>query len=268
MDNETEIIKKYVKNLPQEMRDYLSKNIWQQKLGLIASANKLSEEQAYDLKTEVMLVLIGIENYVDLGANIQKNIRGASYDTTVSIVRNINTEIFSEVKSILVEIEKANKEAVEIADKSLSKEEVLNDIENPVPAKPAFSKPPIVNPAGKNPILDAQHNLPEGEKRPLISSAAVPSRGPMLSNFKNNFNAQPIIPKTVTQTPPATQPKPIVTPKPLTLPTQTQTYPFSQPQQSQRPKPSQATQPQKLSQTPIPPAPEKYTVDPYREPAE
>ena len=101
----------------------------------------------------------------------------------------------------------------------------------------------MTNPAGTNTILDAQHNLPEQEKKILISSAAVPSRGPLLGNFK-----------AVTPNPTPTQPvSPII--KPVT--------PINPISQSKQPEPYT-----KPPQAPIPPAPAKYTVDPYREPLE
>lgn len=227
MDNETDIIEKYVKNLSKGMRDYLAKNTWPQKLSLIAQMNKMTDEQSSELNTEVLLVLVGIENHSDFKTNIQKNVAGIGYENIGDIVKDIENGIFSEVRPLLDEIETANNAAGGDDEEDLNKDSVLHGIENPVPTKPF-----VQNPAGKNPILDAQHNLPEQERKILISSAAVPSRGPMLNNFKTGFGVAPA--------------SPTAAPAAVRL--------FSQPQQPpQMPKPS---------------APDKYTIDPYRELAE
>jgi len=243
MDSENDVIHKYVENLPQEMRDYLAKDTWRNKLSLISQVYKINDDQASSLKAEVFLVLVSMENYSDLKTNIEKNIPSIPHDTVLKIVDDIESQIFAGIKPLLIEIEKAYNEAEQEERGILSKEDILGGIENPAPAKPT-----VTNPAGKNPVLDAQHNLPEGEKKVLISSAAVPSRGPMLGNFKTVSGMSPA------QTTPAPQIIPPIQPKPTT-PT-----PFVQPQISPR-----------SPQVPIPPlpkAPDKYTTDPYREPAE
>ncbi|HAO64361.1 TPA: hypothetical protein DCQ44_00060 [Candidatus Taylorbacteria bacterium] len=222
MENQTEILKKYIKNLPEEMRDYLAKNTWPQKLTLISTMNKLGAEQVSALETEVVLVLVGIENCSDLTANIQKNVVGISSEISKTISDEIEKNIFVEIKALLDDLEAINNSSEKESAETLNKDGVLNDIENPIPTKPIIQ--PKINPAGTNPILDAQHNLPEGEKKILISSAAVPSRGPILNNvnmgFVNTQKNSPVVP----------------------------------PVQHQAP-------------TQMPPQ-EKYTVDPYREPAE
>jgi len=297
MDNETEIVKKHVQNLPQGMRDYLVKDTWPQKLSLIKQMNKLTEEQAAVLKTEIFLILIGIENQSDLKENIQKNVLGISVESAGGIADDIEKNIFSEIKPFLDEIEKANNQADKIETPEIhpNKETILNDIENPTPVKPI-----IQNPAGKNPILDAQHNLPVGETRKLISSAAVPSRGPILSHFKTSFGTEPVaqvapvapiapitpvanpvipaMPKPIEQQPTHTNPIIITTRKPVSAPVSAPIPPIAQPTQPQPPvqpvQPIQPTQPQTPPQpsTPAtpstPPAPSISSADPYREPLE
>jgi len=287
MDNETNIVKECIQSLSQDMKDYLAKDAWPQKLSDVAQINKINEEQAFALKAEVFLILIGVENYSDLRENIKKNIIGIGSESIENIANDIEKNIFSEIKPSLVEIEKANKEVGEEntndIEKNLSKDNVLKEIENPVPTKPIVS-----NPAGKNVVLDAQHNLPEQEKKILISSAAVPSRGPILGSVKSGFAPAPAAQTIPVPTPipkatitPAVVPTNPTTPKPIqpaspAFPQQTQSpqpisqkpattltpmSSFSQPRQ-----PMQPIQPQKPPQAHIPPAPAKYTVDPYREP--
>ena len=208
MENELSIIDNQIKKLPQSLRVFALDGLWPQELSLTAVNNDLTEDQENALKAEVFLTIIGLTNYSDFKTNVQKNLPGVSTETVAAVVVEIDKEIFSEIKSDLLKLnaEIANEKVTEKKEETLSKESVLNEIENPTPARPSFSKPNIV--------LDAQHNLPAQENKVLLSSAAVMSRGPMIGNVKNGFGAQP---------------NPI---------------------------------------KPIAPAPEKYTVDPYRESTE
>lgn len=199
MDNETEIIKESILRLPKSLQDYVLDNTWSEKLKLIGQTNRLTDQQSTALKGEVFLVLAGIENYSDFTMNLRKNVVGVGYETILNTTNDIEKMIFSAVKSELIETEKINNEFEGKVGEDLSRDKVLNDIENPVPAKPT-----VQNPAGKNVVLDAQHNLPEQEKKILIPSTAVPSRGPMLGNFRNpptTPTAQPIKPAQTTKSP-------------------------------------------------------------------
>lgn len=245
MDNDTEIVKQYAQKLPQGMKNYLAKKTWTQKLSLIAQINKMSSEQASALEAEVFLILMGIERYSDFRANIKENVAGVNIESVNNIADYIEKNIFSEIKLILVEMEKASNETKTVEEnENLSKESVLHGIENPTPAKPIATSP-----VWKNPVLDAQHNLPEGEKKILISSAAVPSRGPILGNVGTGFVKTPIAPaKPYIPTAPVI-PKPIP-PKPSQPPVQLI---------------SQVQKPPLTPPQPIQPAPTKYKIDPYRE---
>ncbi len=200
-----------------------------------------------------MLILIGMQRHSDLAENIKKNVLGISNENTERIANDIENNIFLEIKPQLEEMQKNITDLTQETDETLSKEKVLNDIENPVETKPIV--PIKVNPAGQNPILDAQHNLPEGEKKVMISSAAVPSRGPMLNNFKSNFgtNAIPSVAPVI----PATPVKPVVPVTPVNLVT-----PVTPPSTNSGPIIRTS------SNRYAPPAPKKYGTDPYREPAE
>ena len=210
MDNETETIKESILNLPKSLKDYVLSDVWSQKLNFVQQTNKLSDIQSAALNGEIFLILAGIENYSGFTANVQKNVSGINGQTVFAVVADIEKNIFAEVKTDLLEVEKNNNGATEETIKPEvhpDKETIIDAIENPTPVKPI-----IVNPAGVNPILDGQHNLPEGEtkieKKPMtMSSSAVPSRGPMIGNFKSNFNSAPIAPIIKpAQTPPASAP--------------------------------------------------------------
>ena len=97
MNNETEIIEKYIERLPQEMRDFLIKNTWAQKLILIQQTNKLTEEQSNLLKAEVFLTIIGMENYSDFEKNVKKNVVEINPNIAKNICIDVENNIFSEI---------------------------------------------------------------------------------------------------------------------------------------------------------------------------
>jgi hypothetical protein len=216
----------------------------------LAEKYKISPADLEEMRGEILLVILEIKKFETLEQTfLQKTSVG------ISNLKNICNDIAQNIINPL--------EAEKISAKNQDKEKILNEIENPVPTKPI-----VQNPAGNNPVLDAQHNLPEQEKKILISSAAVPSRGPILGNIKPSFASIPTTIPVAQVTPPAPE-KPVTpTIQPVQpLPSQ----PISQPQQTTPPEPAQPqqpSQPQKPSQAPVPPAPDKYKVDPYREPAE
>lgn len=254
MNDITKQISDLLDVLPESVKMVIYDGPLDKELEDLANEYQISIIDIEKIKGEVLLVILGINKSDTLEQTLLQKISVDKQN-----LKKICDEI---VQRIILPL--ANEQIAEIHP---DKETILNEIENPAPVKPI-----IQNPAGKNPILDAQHNLPVGEPKKLISSAAVPSRGPMLSNVKTGFTATPITPKPV----PVEQPKPVtqtipnviptapvapITPKPVTP------QPFSEPQQPvqtvqpvQSPKPPQAP----LS-VPQPPAPDKYTIDPYRE---
>jgi hypothetical protein len=231
---------------------------------------KFSRDQINILGQELTAVLVGATKTANFINNITERLNIAE-DVTRKIVDEIDKKLFSKIRASLEKVQSEEiKTEVTIPvtptskpEEVIDKNDVLAEIENPVPTKPIVS-----NPARKNVILDAQHNLPEQEKKILISSAAVPSRGPIMNNFKNSFGATSTVPVA------PTIPTPIpVTPTMPAIPKISTSIP-STPTIPAAPKPiAQPTQPQPIQspkppQAPIPPAPSKYTVDPYREPLE
>lgn len=169
----------------------------------ITMENKLTKEQANKLREGAISVLIGITKISDFPKQLTAS--GIPQDMTKKITNEVEEKIFNKVRASLEKVQSdmtssgANNAPESFMEESLNRENLLSDIENPVPTKPI-----VLNPAGNNPILDAQHNLPEQEKKILISSAAVPSRGPMLGNFKIQPVSQP--PQTIqSPQPPITQ---------------------------------------------------------------
>lgn len=160
----------------------------------ISKENRLNEDQANKLRKGIICILVGIDRkdkFVDKLTTFN-----IPQDIAKRIENEVEEKIFSKVKDSLEKVQSTATFTTPPEDHP-NKEKILSDIENPVPTKPI-----VQNPAGKNPILDAQHNLPEQEKKILIPSAAVPSRGPILNNFKI-----PPIPKPAQPVPQPIQPQ-------------------------------------------------------------
>ena len=235
MNNNAKRIQDLFDALPKSLQDVVYRGPLDKDLEDIAAEFNISKEDLAQIKSEVMLVVVTAHKTEEIEQTI---LQIPTIDK--QNVKKICDEI---IQKIILPLE-AERGIESHPDKGT----IIDEIENPTPARPSFSKPFVSNPAGQNVVLDAQHNLPEQEKKVLISSAAVPSRGPLIGSVKSTFNPTPTVP-------PISQPKPAAP---------VQTYPFSTtPQPTQTPK-IVLTQPK----APIPPAPEKYSVDPYREAAE
>src|SRR3989344_7552994 len=106
MDNETEIIKESIKKLPSVLKTYVLGNTWSLKADLIEQTNQLTDEQSGSFKGEIFLVLAGIENYSDFTANVKSNVLGIDSQKTFMLVADVEKNIFAEIKSDLLEVEK------------------------------------------------------------------------------------------------------------------------------------------------------------------
>lgn len=260
MDNSN--LKQKIASAPEDIKEILYSFDVVDLVEKISTENSLTETASVRLGKEITLTLVGITKKTEF---LNKIISfGINQNIAKKIESEVEEKIFNKVKESLNKLQNIQinigPEApkIEVAEQPMvteSKDEVLKGIENPTPTKPIVQAPVKQNPIGNNPILDAQHNLPAQEKKILISSSAVPSRGPILGNFKPIFSPTtntpektPVAPVSAT---PVAQVAPIAsTPKPI------------------QPTTSPTIQPQKPAQTPIPPAPQKYSVDPYREPTE
>jgi hypothetical protein len=258
MNNYTQKISDLLDALPKSVQMVIYDGPLDNELGDIANEYQISETDIEVMRGEILLVILDINKPETLEQTlIQKT--AIDKQNMGKLCSEINERI------ILPLVAERNPE------NNQDRETVLNDIENPPPTKPI-----VLNPAGSNPILDAQHNLPEQEKKILISSAAVPSRGPMLGNFGTSFGtAKATVPPITVRLAPSTTPivaRPATSPIPPTPPIS-----FIPPIQKQSTQPTArpiippVTQPQKPPQTPpipAPPAPDKYKIDPYREATE
>lgn len=232
MDNT--ILKKKISSAPDDIKDLISSFDIVDLVDKITLENNLSHITSTNLGQEIVRILVGFTKLTALQDKLMSF--GLPENTVKKISSEVEEKIFSKVKDSLEKVQ-SSMTSETVTETHPDKDTILKDIENPAPVTPVIS-----NPAGKNPILDAQHNLPVGEPKKLISSAAVPSRGPILNSVNTSF----AVPKATPTTTIPEESKPLITPITTTQP----------------------IVPQKPPQEPIPPAPSKYSVDPYREPIE
>jgi len=163
--------------LPEAVQMVVYDGPLDKELADIADKYQISEIDLEKIKGEVLLVIIALNKPETLEQTL-----GQTTSVDKQNIKKVCDEIIQKIISPLA--------AERTPETHPDKDTILRDIENPAPIKPI-----VVNPAGANPILDAQHNLPEGERRveigagkpatnSNISSSAVQSRGPLIGNLK------------------------------------------------------------------------------------
>ncbi len=166
MDYSTQQISELFDKLPTVVQDAIYNESFHNQINKIADKYKVSDIDADKLEGEALLVVINATKPEEFEAMISKRTAIDKQKT-----KNVSDEV---MQTVVLPLLKQTR-----PENSSDKESILNDIENPTPVKPI-----IVNPAGINPLLDGQNNLPEGERKMPISSAAVLSRGPLVGNVK------------------------------------------------------------------------------------
>src|SRR3989338_6270148 len=97
MDQELkQIVRSRMSVLPKNLREHISVYPWRQKLADMSTKYGLSEEQKMILKTEIFLVLAGIEPLYDFRFNMTKEL-GVSYEHALKISTDTNSMIFEPV---------------------------------------------------------------------------------------------------------------------------------------------------------------------------
>jgi len=152
MDTELEIIKYYVDRASKKVKMFLKTDELRKNLDAILSANQITDEkQKTSIETEVMLVILGMQNKNDLEQNILKE-TGLSAILTKSITqalkqkilpiliseteesKNTTTENHTEADSIYsagVEMLEENTSDTEHMLEAPNKEDIMTSIENP-----------------------------------------------------------------------------------------------------------------------------------------
>ena len=103
MNNIQEIIKEQLPRLPKNVRDAISSIDLGDKIKKIADKNMLHIDQAGNLETETVLVMLGLEPTADYKENIRRELN-VSRDRAQTITADIDKEIFMTIRESLKKI--------------------------------------------------------------------------------------------------------------------------------------------------------------------
>lgn len=91
-------IEKYINELPSELQKQIRDNVWKLTLSDISKKYSLSEEQKINLEREVMFVMIGIEDELDLNQNLITEL-SVSKILSDELVDEIGNKIFNTISN-------------------------------------------------------------------------------------------------------------------------------------------------------------------------
>lgn len=174
-----ELVEKF-KRLPKEVQEAILSVNLSHSLQEIVRNNKLLIDQSGKLEMEVVLVLLGLEPISDFIKNVSKQL---SIDTekAAKIAQDADNLIFKNIRASLQKLNQQEGKQSEIvgvanAPEVLSREQVLDGIENPVRTKPTpsitFNQTQVI------PESSASNNLPmvEPENDIAISKVSLPQK--------------------------------------------------------------------------------------------
>jgi hypothetical protein len=246
MDEETKkIISEQMEKLPKVVQDIITNSGWQKKIDSISKKYSLHIDQEGDLQTETFLVMLGLENSDDFQKNLTQNL-GLSSLVSVQVTQEINELIF---KPIRTELQKEDESQPE-GEKELKKEDILNEIENPI-----TSIQPLTNVAPL--AVQVSTNMPEPETpKPTaaptvtpVSTTEITKQTPTEIQISNTEPKAQNLPHGWPD--PSTRPAPVTT---TSLATEKLTQVVKMPTE------------EKKAETPMQTPSTKLKIDPYREP--
>jgi hypothetical protein len=142
MFDETDIlIKKQLDSLPATVRDAILHSKWTDKVHALAKKYNLHIDQEGDLVNEVFLVMLGLEMIADFHQNLINKL-GISTLIATQIEGDMNEEILKPIRTDLqafnrevedAEIQAAAAKTTSDEETALTRESILNEIENPLP---------------------------------------------------------------------------------------------------------------------------------------
>jgi hypothetical protein len=156
MDEETQkIITEQMKKLPKDVMDAIISVDYKTKLQEITKRQRLMIDQAGKLEMETTLVMIGLEPLNDFVDNIEREF-GVNSIRAKEIAMDVSEHIFKPIRDSLQKMNDAAKDddgAVEggeieppatkftnTTEPNLNRDQILNEIENPIPNHSNFSK--------------------------------------------------------------------------------------------------------------------------------
>lgn len=183
-----------------------------EKFNLISKKFNLRIDQSGVLQSQTTLVMLGLENSTDFIKNLMENAE-MTKELAVAITTEVNTQIFSGIRSYLREMETVGEE--KIADTNADIEKAGNfSVEKDqsaasLPAQPAenINKTDLLN-SIENP--DSQSNLPINMVNSLPATATSVQPSPLVDHLMSTPIATPheIIEKKIPSSPPVPASRP------------------------------------------------------------
>jgi hypothetical protein len=96
MDEGTEIIKKQLQAIPDNLRSYVANPAWSESVGRISKQYNINQDKIGSLENEVLFVLICLEPSKDFVENIKRE-AGLDDATARKVADSVNGSIFSSV---------------------------------------------------------------------------------------------------------------------------------------------------------------------------
>jgi hypothetical protein len=181
MDKTQEIIKEQLKKLPQNIRNAISSIDLGDKIRKIANKNMLHIDQAGDLETETVLVMLGLEPTADYKENIRRELN-ISRDRAQAITADIDKEIFMTIRESLKKI----------SQEEVAKEETSAEtIEKPHLVTPPLSHSGVLPPSDESEEIKKQVAEQHAVKPVVAPPPNLPTGAPARPNFaEQNLGGQ------------------------------------------------------------------------------
>jgi len=136
----TNIIKDRLGKLPNDLKTAISSIDIEGSLAEITKRNRLLIDQAGILQTEVVMTILGIEPVANFMRNVAKELNVPT-EKAAQIAQDADTLIFKNIRAALQKLNQQEEKEEKVIDRSsgpeaLSREQVLDEIENPVKTRP------------------------------------------------------------------------------------------------------------------------------------
>ena len=263
MNTETDIIEEYFSKLPVIVQDCVGSDEWQKRLDEMTTKYSLDKNQSVALQYEILFVVMGIEPEQDLSENI-KNELGVSGLLAEQLAKDTEERLLSWIDKLYSTSDTGRSNKLTPVNPKLSNTNqttsgVTLNIENDIlevrpEITPMVEKDEVVH----NIVPPANNEVkPEPVQRPISVPRYTGEQGEMTNDqpaspsqggFPMTNQGQSFNDKIDAMAQKAPEPTPAVETKPIV----------------------EAIKPQGQPKTPepVPEAPKRYTVDPYREPIE
>lgn len=141
MDEQTQkIIAEQMKKLPKDVVQAIISVDYKTKLQEITKRQRLLIDQAGKLEMETTLVMIGLEPLADFVANIEREM-GLNTIRAKEVAMDVSENIFKPIRESLQKMNEEMGNEDEVNETDLNRDQILDEIENPVPNNPTKITP-------------------------------------------------------------------------------------------------------------------------------